>query len=194
MNRFRLILLCLLLPAFPLGAQDALGAILSFGAKVTAVECDFMQTRESALLADAAVSSGHMSYRRPGFLEWQYLKPQQFALVADDGQVSIRRDGHSETLSGNQRTMMKELTQLIVGSIGGSALTDEKHFRTQVEEADGNVAVTLFPVKRDVQRIWSRMVLYYDKASAKATRFELCEASGDRTTITFSNVHYEFSE
>ncbi len=194
MNKFRIILLSLLLPALPLGAQDAKELVKAFGANVAAVECDFTQTRESALLADAAVSTGHMTYRQPGFLEWQYLSPFQLSFVADDGQVSIKRDGRSETLGGNQRTMMKELTQLIVGSIEGSALTDEKRFRTQVEEADRNIVVTLLPVKREMQKIWSRMVLYYDKTSAKATRFELYEASGDRTIITFSNVHYDFSE
>jgi hypothetical protein len=90
--------------------------------------------------------------------------------------------------------MMKEMARLITGSIEGSALTDEKLFKTQYEESGDTIAVTLIPKRREMQKIWSSLVLFYEKDTLHATRFELHEASGDLTTITFSNVHYDFSE
>lgn len=186
--------LMLLLPALTLDAQEARDAILAFSAKVKAVDCDFTQTKQSSLLADTAVSTGHMTYRRPAYLEWQYLTPNPLSFLAEGEQVSIVREGHAETLTGNQGRMMKEMTRMIVGNIEGSALTDEKYFQTQYEEAAGSIIVTLIPKKREMQKMWSRLLLYYDKTSLNATSFELYEASGDLTTITFSKIHYDFSE
>ena len=192
--RRTLLSLLLLLPALTLGAQEAREAILAFSAKVKAVDCDFTQTKESSLLAEAAVSSGHMTYRRPAYLEWQYLTPVPIAFIADGDQVGIKREDHTEPLTGNQGRMMKEMTRMIVGNIEGSALMDEKYFQTQYEESADAIIVTLFPKKREMQKMWSRLLLYYDKASLNATRFELYEVSGDLTTITFSKIHYDFSE
>lgn len=180
MKRILLIFL-LLLPALTLGAQDVKEAIQAFSVKVAAVECDFTQTKESSLLAEAAISTGHMTFRRPAYLEWQYLTPTPYTFVYDGEQPG-------------QNRMMKEMARLITGSIEGSALTDEKLFKTQYEESNGTIAVTLIPKRREMQKIWSSLVLFYEKDSLHATRFELHEASGDLTTITFSNVHYDFSE
>lgn len=180
MKRFFLIFL-LLLPALALGAQDAKDAILAFSARVTAVECDFTQTKESSLLSEAVVSTGHMTFRRPAYLEWKYLTPTPFSFVYDGEQPGENR-------------MMREMARLITGSIGGSVLTDEKLFRVRYEETGGSVAVTLYPRKPQMQKIWTHLVLYYDKATLQATRFELHEAAGDLTTITFSNARYAFSE
>ncbi len=187
-------MLLLLLPALTLDAQEAREAILAFSAKVKAVECDFTQTKESSLLADTAVSTGHMTYRRPAYLEWHYLMPNPLSFIAEGEQVSIIREGRTETLTGNQGRMMREMTRMIVGNIEGSALTDEKYFQSQFEEAGDTLIVTLIPKKREMQKMWSRLLLYYDKTSLNATRFELYEASGDLTTITFSKIHYDFSE
>ena len=189
-----LLMLLLLLPALTLDAQEARKAILAFSAKVKAVDCDFTQTKESSLLADTAVSTGHMTYRRPAYLEWQYLTPNPLSFIAEGEQVSIIREGRTETLTGNQGRMMREMTRMIVGNIEGSALSDEKYFQSQFEEAGDTLIVTLIPKKREMQKMWSRLLLYYDKTSLNATRFELYEASGDLTTITFSKIHYDFSE
>lgn len=186
--------LLLLLSALTLDAQEARDAILAFSAKVKAVDCDFTQTKESSLLAGKAVSTGHMTYRRPAYLEWQYLTPNPLSFLAEGEQVSIIREGRTETLTGNQGRMMKEMTRMIVGNIEGSALTDEKYFQAQYEETADTIVVTLIPKKREMQKMWSRLLLYYDKTSLNATRFELYEASGDLTTITFSKIHYDFSE
>ena len=176
-----LLIFLLLLPVFTLGAQDAKEAIQAFSARVAAVECDFTQTKESSLLNEAAVSTGHMTFRRPSYLEWQYITPTPFSFVYDGEQPG-------------QNRMMKEMARLITASIEGTALSDEKMFKTQYQEDGGTIAVTLLPKKREMQKIWSSLVLYYDKASLEATRFELHETTGDLTTITFSNAHYDFSE
>ena len=199
MKRIGFFLCVLLLSTMPLSAQtvspDKIKAdILQFSTKVSSIDCDFVQTKESSLLASAAVSKGHMSYRKPGYLQWVYTEPNSLALVADGSSITLTKDGQTTTLSGNQNRLLKEMAQMIIGNIEGSILSDEKMFKAQYEVADGRIVVTLFPQKKDIQKMWSKLVLYYEQKSFNATKFEMYETSGDLTVVSFSNIKYDVSE
>ena len=138
MKRIGFFLCVLLLSTMPLSAQtvspDKIKAdILQFSTKVSSIDCDFVQTKESSLLASAAVSKGHMSYRKPGYLQWVYTEPNSLALVADGSSITLTKDGQTTTLSGNQNRLLKEMSQMIIGNIEGSILSDEKMFKAQYE-------------------------------------------------------------
>ena len=166
--------------------------ILAFSAKVVSIDCDFVQRKESSLLVAPAVSSGHLTYRKPGYLEWDYVSPNPMTFVADGDQVSIKRNGQTETLTGNPGRMMKEMSRMIIGNMDGSVLTNEKLFRTEYAREGESLVVTLYPRKTHLQKMWSKLVLYYDRQTMAATRFEMVEAAGDLMVITFTNVQYGF--
>ena len=197
MKRFGLILFLSLLSLFPLRSQtveEAREKLLAFSAKVSAIECDFVQTKTSSLLAEDIVSSGHMSYRKPGYLSWDYRKPDPLTFLADGDRITLTRGGQETSLGGNQGRMIREMTRMIVGNIDGSVLSDTKTFKADVSLTDDSIVATLVPQKKELKRMWSKLVLYYDRTTLEATRFEMHEASGDRTVITFTNIKYAFSE
>jgi outer membrane lipoprotein-sorting protein len=199
MKRVSVILSFLLASTLTLIAQsrpiDQVKAdIIAFGDRVSSIDCDFVQTKESSLLAAPAKSSGHMTYRRPGYLEWNYVEPNPLTFVADGESVMIRKGDQSEVLGGTQGRMIKEMTRMIIGNIEGSVLANEKMFMAGYDMADGLIAVTLIPQRKDLQKMWSKLVLYYEESSLKATRFEMYESSGDLTVISFKNIKYGFSE
>ena len=71
---------------------------------------------------------------------------------------------------------------------------DSKTFKADVTLADGCLVATLVPQKKELKRMWTKLVLYYDRSTMAAKRFEMHEASGDRTAITFTDIKYAFSE
>lgn len=189
----------LLISLFSLGAQDKsldqiMSDIIDFSASVSSVNCDFVQTKESYLLAETAMSSGHMVYRRPGYLEWDYVKPNPFSFIADGENISISQGGRTEVITGNQGKIIREMTSMIVGNIEGSILTNDKLFQANYDILDGSFVVTLIPQKRDIKKMWLKLVLYYDLNNFNARRFEMYESTGDLTVITFTNIKYGFSE
>lgn len=197
MRRFGLILFLSLLSLFPLRSQtpeEAKEELLAFSAKVSAIECDFVQTKTSTLLAEDILSSGHMSYRKPGYLSWSYLKPDPLTFLAEGERVTITRDGQETSLGGNQGRLVREMTRMIIGNIDGSVLSDSKTFKADVTLSDGCLVATLVPQKKELKRMWTKLVLYYDRSTMAAKRFEMHEASGDRTVITFTDIKYAFSE
>ena len=193
------ILVSLLIPAFTLEAQSVPSGltkadILAFSARIASIESDFVQVKESSLLAAPAVSSGHMTYRRPGYLVWDYREPLPFTFIADGDRVTLRRAGQDETPGGNQGRMLKEMMHVIIGHIDGSILSDEKLFKATYEQTGSGLVVTLLPQKKDIRKMWSKFVLFYEPDSMHVDKFEMHEPSGDLTTITFSNTQYGFSE
>ena len=199
MKKIAFILLLLAVSAVPLAAQtpavdDVRSEIVSFSERVSSIDCDFVQAKESSLLAETAYSKGHMTYRRPDRLQWSYMEPFQLTLTADGSDFTVEKDGRTEAVSGSRNGFLREMTRLIMSNIDGSILSNDKLFKTGFEVVGGEIRATLLPQKSEVKRLWSRLVLYYDRKSMNATRFEMHEASGDLTVITFSNVKYGFSE
>ena len=160
-------------------SSDALKSqLLSFSRKVAALDCDFVQTKESSLLSDKAVSGGRMQYARPARLIWEYTEPFQLRVSSDD----------------TQNRFIREMMRLVVSNIEGDFLTDGKLFEAEASLAGDEITVVLLPQKKELKKMWSKLVLRYDKNTMHATQFEMVEVSGDRTLVQFSNVKYVVSE
>ncbi len=176
------------------GSDSLRAVIVSSAARLSALDCDFVQTRESSLLEDKAVSSGHMTYRRPFFLSWEYLSPFKMKLTSDGKTVTLEKDGRVQPAGSGQNRIMREMARMIVSNIEGKALLDESMFDSRVSADGDTISVILLPKNREMKKMWSSLVLTYDSRTMTAKSFEMAEQSGDITTITFSNAEYEFSE
>ncbi len=169
------LLLCALVP---LRAQDADAlkrSIMESGNRITGITCHFVQTKRSAMLAEEAVSSGKMVFRSPDYLQWSYEKPSARTFVYD-----------GSAPQGGKDKVFGDLARLIVSSITGGNLSDGTAFRTEAVRDGGDILVTLYPLKRDLKRLFTSLVLRYKADTLDVTCFEMNEASGDRTVITFT--------
>lgn len=168
--------------------------VISTASRISSVECDFVQTKKSSMLAEAAVSEGRMAFRRSGYLRWEYTSPFIFSLTVDNGLITMEKDGMKTVMDSSGSKLFKEMSSMISGSIDGSALTSGKMFRAGFVEEGGEIVVTLIPVKADIKRLWSKLVIRYDAVTLMAKSFEMQELSGDVTLIQFKNSRYEVSQ
>lgn len=199
MGRFGIFLLCALASASSAFArvqtpEQAQEAVLAFCGRVTAVSCEFRQEKTSALLSEPAASSGRMEYRRPDRLVWAYTSPEAFSLLAEGNRLLLEKAGETRPLGGSQEKMLREMTRMIVGSIDGRLLSDDKSFTSRFSLTEGDIVATLVPRKQSLRSLWSSLVLTFDRDSLHARSFTMHEASGDCTRILFTHLRYEFSE
>lgn len=82
-------------------------------AVIVSLEADFVQTKTSALFADPQVSTGHMTYRAPDYMQWAYISPQQI-LWEIDGEQS------------NVNPQIQKLLRMIMASVAGNSADDPK--------------------------------------------------------------------
>ena len=82
-------------------------------AVIVSLEADFVQTKSSAMMSEPQVSTGHLVYRAPDYMQWAYKTPQ--ALVWEmDGEQS------------NVNPQVQKLLRMIMSSISGGGTDDPK--------------------------------------------------------------------
>ena len=87
-----------------------LGLIL---AVIVSLEADFVQTKTVALMNEPQVSTGHMTYRAPDYMQWAYLTPQQMVWEVDGN-------------NSNVNPQVQRLLRMIMAAIAGEGEVDAK--------------------------------------------------------------------
>jgi len=80
---------------------------------ILSLSADFTQTKHVAMMKEPQVSQGHMVYRAPDYMKWQYTKPN--AIVWEiNGQQS------------NVNPQIQNLLHMIMASVAGEGAEDAK--------------------------------------------------------------------
>ena len=85
-------------------------------AAIISLEADFMQTKQVALMNEPQVSSGHMTYRAPDFMRWEYQKPETIVWEVDGDKSNVN-------------PQIQKLLRMIMSSIAGNTQEDTRMLR-----------------------------------------------------------------
>ena len=108
-------------------------------AVIVSLEADFVQTKHVALMSEPQVSTGHMTYRAPDYLRWEYLTPQ--AVVWEtDGKKS------------NVHPQVQGLLRMIMASIAGTA-QDNKQMQRESKRLFRSINVIMDETNEVAQRV-----------------------------------------
>ena len=80
---------------------------------ILSLEADFTQTKTSALMNEPQVSTGHLVYRAPDYMQWAYTSPQT---------ITWEING----TKSNVNPQIQKLLRMIMASIAGNSQEDEK--------------------------------------------------------------------
>ena len=141
-----------------------LGVILQLSA-------DFCQTKQSAMLVEEQVSPGHLTYRAPDYLRWEYTSPIQLVWELD-GEKS------------NASPQVKRLLKLIMQTIACDNLQTTDDFEVSMK----NGVYYLLPKNRELKQFFSAIQLEIDAQTKVARKVILTEKNGDISTIVFNNI------
>lgn len=141
-----------------------LGVILHLSA-------DFRQTKQSVMLVDEQVSVGHLTYRAPDYLRWEYTSPIQLVWELD-GEKS------------NVSPQVKRLLKLIMQTIACDKLQPTDDFEVSVK----NGVYHLLPKNRELKQFFTNIQLEIDSTTKVAKKVILTEKNGDVSTIVFYNI------
>lgn len=154
---------------------------------IQSMKCEFVQTKRSAMLDGDLVVQGMMYYRQGGLLRWEYVSPE-FSMIMNGTLVSFSGEGRNDVMDINQSKMFKEIGRIMMNCMLGRSLTDESGFSVNMSETDDEWIARLDPLRREMKRIFSEIVLHFDKKSCYVNAIELNESGGDSTLIEFSEV------
>ena len=171
--------------------KKMLEAINKATAAVKSIQCDFTQVRQSAMLKEKMTSKGKMSYSGKN-LKWEYTEPNKFALTVKEEngqqQVYIQQDGKTKKADGQSGQMFKGIAQIVMGSVTGTALSDNGDFTVEMYTQGDIWVAKLTPKQAKLKKMFTSIHLYFNDKHNSVTKVEMKEANGDGTVITFTNV------
>ena len=190
MMRTLFILIASLLSCVAMAQNDTqiIEQISAASAKITTLECDFVQTKHLKILDNRLVSRGKMYYSQPDKLRWEYVTPYSYIFVMNQNQILLKNSTRADVIDVNQNKIFKDISRLMMNSIMGDMLKDNTTFEISMASTKGGYTATLIPIKREMKQMWTKLVLLFDAESLGVKRMEMHEKSGDCTIIELENV------
>ena len=139
------------------------------------LSADFEQVKTSQLFAEPEYTQGHLTYRQPDYLRWEYTSPQT---------VIWELDG----TKGNVSAQVRQIMSLILKSVSGEYLQPNDDFHVTTNDN----LTELTPKRRELKQLFSKITIRMDSKSEIAEEVILYEKNGDQTNIHFKNVKRDF--
>lgn len=80
------------------------------------------------------------------------------------------------------------MARMIMNSVAGKCLTDNKSFQVTANEMATEYVVTLLPLRKEMKRIYTKLVLHFDIKQSTVIEVEIIEKSGDSTVIDLYDI------
>lgn len=170
-------------------SQKLIEVLTKTAADMQTMQCRFVQEKTSVMLTEPSVSEGIMHYAAPDKMRWEYTTPYSFALVVNGERIVKVTDGQPEVLDGKSNRMYQGMVGLIMGSATGKNLFDASTFDVTLYDDDAFWKAEMTPKRRDMKRMFSRMVFHFDKKTNGISHVEFVEAGGDSSSIRFEDIH-----
>lgn len=188
---FCMLLCALSVMAAPLTAQkkqDVIGRINKAASGLKSMSCSFTQTKYLSLLSDRMVSKGKMNYKQPNKLRWEYTTPYQYLFIFNGTKVYVGNKSRKDVIDTNTNKVFKEVARIMMSTVTGTALSNSSDF--SIDVADGNTLwqITLVPKRKEMKKMFSKIVLLFNKSNLMIAEINIYENNNDRTNIKLKNI------
>ena len=154
---------------------------------INTLECDFVQEKNLSVVAEQVISKGKFYFKKENHLRWEYTEPFSYIIIIRNDEIYIKDESKESNFDSKSNKMFGQINRIIVGSIRGTILSDEKNFRVVFSEGNDLNRVQLYPKTAQLKNFFKLICIYFDRVDYTVTRFEMLESSGDNTRILFSN-------
>ena len=165
-------------------SQEVMAQLTEAAMGMKTMQCRFVQSKVSTMLAEPSVAEGTMHFASPDKMRWEYIMPYAFALVVNGDRIVKVTDGKAEVLDGKSGRMYQGMVGIIMGSASGKKLFDTSVFDVVLYDEDA----CWTPKRRDMKRMFSQLVFRFDKKTKGISRVEFKDAGGDLTSIRFEDI------
>lgn len=166
------------------GHDARLDALLSRLRPAAALEREFTETKQLALLAEPLVSHGVMAFTPPDRLRWEVVAPEPSVLRVAGDVVELERPGARTrrldlALDAGARGLVDAVRLLLSGD--GAGL--ERAYALSLNEEQGAWRIALEPRDAAQRRVITRLELSGAGDTTRELRLEF--ANGDRSQVAF---------
>ena len=85
-------------------------------------------------------------------------------------------------------SFFKEIARIMMNSVVGKALNDKRDFKVSLSSSATEYVATLYPQQKQMQQMFQKIILHFNRQKAMVAKVELIEKRGDCTVIEMTNV------
>jgi outer membrane lipoprotein carrier protein len=155
-------------------------------ANVQTVESDFKMERFVSVSKKPFESSGRFLFKKPSFLEWEYVRPFSYGFTVD-GEKAFKWqnvDGKTETSDISSQPFAKAAVGYLYAFVSMDKELISKIYDTGVFEG----GIVLFPKNNSKNQEVADIKIYILKDKPAVSKVVISGKNGDKTEISFSNI------
>lgn len=161
----------------------------SMSEQTNTIESKFVQEKHMQLLTKGFVSKGHISFKKPDKLRWEYSDPFEYLIVINGEKIHIQNEGKTNTFDMATSKLFLEINNLIINTVKGNILDEEK-FDIEYFQSSSHYMARLFTKDPDMKEFIDHLEIMFQKQDFSVSKLKLVEPSGDYTFITFIDSKY----
>lgn len=182
-------------PAAAAGAPEPLPAdqaattskkVQDFYDKTTSFSSDFTQEFYVKLHGIKKTSNGHVTFSKPGKMNWEYKEPKDNRVVSDGSQLKVYEAANKQMF---QQTVDKsQYPAALSFLVGGGKLTEVFNF--ELYEGNGMNfpgGMVLVGTPKTASPAYTKVLFYVDKDSNQVRRVLIVDGQGNRNRFDFQN-------
>ncbi|MDP1620761.1 MAG: outer membrane lipoprotein carrier protein LolA [Bacteroidales bacterium] len=151
------------------------------------ISCDFLQEKEMSMIKEKIISRGKFYLKKEKMLRWEYIHPFSYTIVIKNDQISIRDENKVNHFNIQSNPVFLEINRVILGSIQGTLLNDDKNFMATFFENPTSWVVKLQTLSPRLKESLSEIVIWFDRKDYTINRLDMNEPAGDFTKLEFSS-------
>lgn len=153
------------------------------------MQCDFVQTKHLKMLNNDFVSHGKMYYQQSNKLRWEYTSPYAYTFILNNDKVLLKNKQRDDLIDVNQNKLFKEIVRIMMSSVVGNCLTDDKNYKVSIATIGNEWVATLLPHRKDMKQMFQKLILHFDAKKSVVQKIELYDKNGEKTMIELKNIH-----
>jgi len=153
---------------------------------VSSIKADFIQEKNLSVLSEKIKSKGVFLFKKQNMAKMEYTSPYRYLLIINGDKVFIKDEQKSNSFSTKSNKMFESINKIMIDCVQGTAL-ENKNFSSVVYENDKQYLLQLTPKIKAFKEFFNKINIYIDKKDYTVSKFDMIDASGDNTLITFLN-------
>jgi outer membrane lipoprotein carrier protein len=181
-------------------ARSTLAAVQTFYEQTRDVTADFHQTYVNKLYDRTDRSHGHVVFKKPGKMRWDYAKPNGKVISASSGRLVVYEPGDEPTDKGQvlqQNFAQAELPQAMSFLLGTGKLADDFDGKLLDAAREGFPNGQVLELRPKQPSPHFDRLLFYVETSASVRglvrRLVIIDSSGNRNRFDFSALKFNSS-
>ncbi len=150
------------------------------------ISTEFIQEKSLSFLNEKIISNGMLLFKKPDKLRLEYIKPFNYLLIMNGGELLIRNDDNEVKMNLESSKMFGEINDLIISSIQGAVL-NMPETTTSFFENNASFFISLEPEQEELKKYIKAIELFISKEDNTVTELKVIELSDDYTLIKFLN-------